>query len=377
MQRVLKQAAWVFGLWTLVALSTGVAHYVLDWAVGRDPDWLQVMRRPLTEQWIWAAFTPIVFALTRRVPLARTGLGRALAVHTAAFALLSVAHCLIAEAVGGPLAWLPDGVRLPSVVLRFLEEFYSDLWMYWPLVGIQSLLDAQARERAREREAHRLEALVARTRLDMLRAQIQPHFLFNTLHAISALLRVDPRAAEDMIADLADLLRSAFADRPTQETRLRDELALVDVYLRIQQRRYGERLQVRRDIDAGLLDAAVPALLLQPLVENAVVHGLAPLSRTGTLRLVVAEAAGRLSLQVIDDGTGLAAPTGGGLGLANTRERLQRLYGDAQSFELTSMPGRGTAIHILLPLHHLPAAADTDAEHVDARPVADVTAAAA
>ncbi|MBS0446438.1 MAG: histidine kinase [Proteobacteria bacterium] len=358
-----RQIAIVFGLWTLVALCSGLADYAYLRAVGVQPPLLPVLRRPLTEQWIWALLTPLVFHLARRVPLARPHAARAFAFHVACFFALSFVHCAIAEALHGPLASIPAHFKGPTLLLRFLQEVYSDVWMYWPLVGIRGWLDAQARERERERQAMGLERSLAETKLSLLRAQIQPHFLFNTLHAISALLRVDPRAAEDMVADLAEILRASFADGAAQEVPLARELELVRCYLRIQQARFGDRLMVDLHVADDAADAAVPALMLQSLVENAVVHGIAPLARPGRLAVRIVRAADRLSIEVADDGAGLPAEQSPGLGLANTRARLAQLHGDAQALAIASTPGRGTTVTLQIPYRRAGGDASADGAH--------------
>ncbi len=346
--------ALVLGLWTLIAVCGGLADAVYLHAVGREVDWWHVLRRPLTEQWIWAALTPVVFWLARRVPLTRAGLAAALALHGLFFVALSLAHCALAAALGSPMA-VPPTWHGSLYTLRFVEEFYSDIWMYWPLVCIRALIDSHARERERERQAARLQSLMADMQLSVLRAQIQPHFLFNTMHAITALMRVDPRAAEDMLADLAEILRASFNDPASQETTLRRELDLVACYLRIQQRRLGDRLTLAMLVEPDTLDAAVPALVLQSLVENAVIHGIAPMNRPGTLEIRARRDGTRLELGVRDDGAGAAASTqrsagqGAGVGLANARERLQQLYGDEQSFAFVSTPERGTRVTLHMP----------------------------
>ena len=346
----------VAGLWTLIALCTGLADLAFLRLVGRSTPVFDVLRRPLTEHWIWAALTPLVFALVRRFPLAPLQRARAFGLHVLFFVLLSMLHCVIAQGVGSPLAAVPPNYQGSLLVLRFLEEFYSDLWMYWPLVGVRALLDAHAAERERALQASQLGQLMADLQLSLLRAQIQPHFLFNTLHAISALLRVDPRAAEDMLADLAELLRASF-DNPTHETSLRHEIAIVDCYLRIQQRRLGERLTLVRHIDPEVLDAAVPTLVLQSLVENAVVHGLAPVNRPGRLEITARREAEHLLLAVRDDGSGLPAAPRQGVGLANARERLRQLYGEAHSFKIGGQPGAGTWVDLRLPFRSMADAA--------------------
>ncbi len=356
-----RRLALVFAIWTTIALVSGTSELLLRALVGEELHAARLFRHLLVEQWIWAALTPVAFWFAGRVPLARQGLPRAMAAHAAMFLALSLAHGALAQVLDNPLR-LPDTYRGSPVLLRFLGELYSDFWMYWPLVGLRALMDANARERTQERQAARLQQLTADLRLSLLRAQIQPHFLFNTLHAISALLRTDPRAAEDLVADLADILRASFADASGQETSFDRERELVCCYLRIQQHRFGDRLRIEWLVDEAVHHAALPALVLQSLVENAVVHGLAPAPRGGVLRVRASREGDRLLLIVQDDGVGLAAGAReGGIGLANTRERLRQMYGDAQSFDITSAPGQGTLVRLALPWRVV----DDDAHRTD------------
>jgi len=184
MKAFAKRFALVFALWTIAAICGGLADYLFADLLGRHPAFWAVFRRPLTEQWIWAALTPLVLFVAHRFPLARPALARAIAVHVAAFLLLSLLHCVLAGAVGGPLLAVPAHYPGSLLKLRFLEEIYGDIWMYWPLVCIQALIDSHARAREREKRAAELETLLATSHLALLRAQIQPHFLFNTLHAV-------------------------------------------------------------------------------------------------------------------------------------------------------------------------------------------------
>jgi two-component system, LytTR family, sensor kinase len=367
MKAFARRFAVVFGLWTLVAICDGLADYLYAFALGRPHSLSGAFRRPFTEQWIWAALTPLVFFVSHHFPLSRPRLGRAIGVHVTVFVSLCLVHCVLAEAVGGPLASLPAHYTGPTLPLRFLEEFYSDIWMYWPLVCIQALIDSSARTREKERRAAELEGLLAKSHLALLRAQIQPHFLFNTLHALSALIRIDARAAEDMVVDLAEILRASSAESTLQETPLRRELALVACYLRIQQRRFGDRLRVSQVVAEELLDAAVPALVLQSLVENAVSHGIAPLGRTGTVEIRVYRRDSQLVLQVEDDGVGMQDGVSTGTGLANARRRMSQLYGDQQSLEVAGAPGRGVSAIACIPFKLLPWSEETEVvrDHTD------------
>jgi len=363
-----KRFALVFALWTLIALCGGLADYLFAFGVGKPLSFWAAFQRPLTEQWIWAALTPLVFFVAHHFPLSRPRLARAIAVHVGAFLSLSLLHCVLAEGVGGPLAYLPAHYTGPTLPLRFLEEFYSDIWMYWPLVCIQALIDSHARAREKERRTAELEALLAKSHLALLRAQIQPHFLFNTLHALSALIRVDPVAAEDMVADLAEILRASSVESGLQETTLRRELDLVSCYVRIQQRRFGERLRVNQIVATELLDAAVPALVLQSLVENAIAHGVAPLARAGTVEIRVYRREEQLVLQVEDDGVGMLNEGTAGTGLSNARRRMAQLYGDRQSLNVTGAPGQGVSAIACIPFRVLPVDSEMGGsrEHSDA-----------
>ncbi len=364
MKAFCKRFALVFALWTVAAVCGGLARYLLNYLLGTQPPFWSMFRRPLTEQWIWAALTPLVFFVAHRFPLNRPYLARAIGVHVMAFLLLSLTHCALAGLVGEPLLAVPDDYPGSLLKLRFLEEFYSDIWMYWPLVCIQALLDSHVRTREREKRAAELQALLAKSQLALLRAQIQPHFLFNTLHAVSALVRSDSRAAEDMIADLAEILRASFADVSSHETTLQRELDLVACYLRIQQRRFGDRLTVHYHIMPEVQQAAIPSLLLQSLVENAVIHGAAPLARSCTIDIRAERRDTRLEIRVLDDGAGMRPGHSTGLGLANARRRLHELYGDEQRVTVNGARGGGVIAFVSIPFHY---ATDVPAAEVFSR----------
>ena len=272
----------------------------------------------------------------------------------------------------------PPGLPNPSVWSTLL-----DLLAYGAIVGLTHSVHFYRRFRERERRALFLESNLANARLNALRAQLHPHFLFNSLNAIAALLRRDPRLAEATLMSLSELLRLALSQSERPEVLLREEMQFVQRYLEIQQTRFGDKLRVEREIEPAALDCLVPTLLLQPLVENAIRHGIEPAEKAGLVRLTAQRREGRLVLRVEDDGVGLtntaialhepetvvlrantasvpaatspssaareASRGGTGIGLANLRARLEALYGTAQMLDLVSRPEGGLAVRIEIP----------------------------
>jgi two-component sensor histidine kinase len=287
------------------------------------------------------------------------------------------------------LAQLPPAVRpglkpppAPGVALL---PTLLDLLAYGAIIGLMHSVHFYRRFRERERSALVLESNLASARLNALRAQLHPHFLFNSLNAIAALLRRDPRLAEATLMSLSDLLRLALSQAEKQEVPLREEMNFVNRYLEIQQTRFGEKLRIEHDVAPATLDCLVPTLLLQPLVENAIRHGIEPAENVGLLRVTAHRQNGKLVMTVEDDGVGLANKTvdfvdstnakivsepitlpttqneispsrvattnGTGIGLTNLRARLETLYGREQALELTPRPERGVIVRIELPWH--------------------------
>jgi len=246
-----------------------------------------------------------------------------------------------------------------------------DLLAYGTIVGAVHSVHFYRRFREREHRALFLESNLAKARLNALQAQLQPHFLFNTLNAIATLLRRDPRAAEDTLTSLSELLRLTLNRSGRQEMTLREELEFLQRYVEIQQTRFGDRLRFEPDVEPSALDCLVPTLLLQPVVENAIRHGLEPLDRGGLVRVTARGQDGMLVVIVEDDGVGLAnvaassheaageaadTPTpqdkpGSGIGLLNLRARLEALYGARQKLVLASRPEGGVAVRIEIPWH--------------------------
>ncbi|MBC7895920.1 MAG: histidine kinase, partial [Cytophagaceae bacterium] len=233
-------------------------------------------------------------------------------------------------------------------------QFLTGLILYSLLVAVVLVIETVARLREQERRAARAEALRVTAELQALRAQLNPHFLFNTLHSITALVRSEPRNAEVALERLAACLRHVLdVNRESrEELPLGDELAFVRDYLALERMRFGDRLRVVEEVDPETLDAPVLAFLLQPLVENAIRHGLAPLARPVTVRIAARHEGEELALEVADDGAGSdsrLASTGSGVGLRAVRQRLQARYGDAATLYVTTAPGEGCRVHVRIP----------------------------
>jgi sensor histidine kinase YesM len=225
-----------------------------------------------------------------------------------------------------------------------------NLPIYWVIVSIVHALTYYRRSQEREHKALELEARLADAKLHALRMQLHPHFLFNTLNAISTLVHKDARAADEMIANLSELLRATL-DAEGQEITLREEIALLDRYLEIQQTRFGDRLRIEKDIDGAALGGLVPTLILQPLVENAIRHGIEPESGPGQISVRAERKENQLFLRVHNNGGDEPRhpKRPSGIGLANTQARLTELYGDAARFRLNSKSGEGFAVEIEIP----------------------------
>lgn len=269
-----------------------------------------------------------------------------------------------------------ESPRSPSLN-AVVRSTILDLLAYGAITGLVHSVYFHRRLRERERRTLVLESHLARARLNTLKAQLQPHFLFNSLNAITTLLRRDPRLAEATLVSLSELLRLALSQSERQETSLREELEFVQRYLEIQQTRFGDKLRVEQDFPPATWECRVPTLVLQPLVENALRHGIEPADKPGTVRLTASRVGDKLVLTVEDDGLGLPtmspdlvpkfpnspANPGTGIGLSNLRDRLQTLYGDRQKLELSARPTGGVLVRVEIPWQ--------SAEANDANPKSD------
>jgi two-component system LytT family sensor kinase len=252
--------------------------------------------------------------------------------------------------IGRVVPWLPTA-GWPGI----FDQLPTNVLVYWSILGVGYALEYYSRYRERELRAAHLESRLARAQLDVLRMQLNPHFLFNTLHTISVLVREQENdTADRMIARLSELLRLSIDLEATHEVPLARELEILDCYLDIQKMRFQERLRVGRDIEPATRDSLVPTLILQPLVENAIRHGLAQREAGGRIDIVARRTGDQLVVTIRDDGPGLPADFAigsRGVGLANTRARLDRLYGARHRFELRNELTGGLTVVVTVPWH--------------------------
>lgn len=314
----------------------------------------------------YALWAPAIFWFGRRFRFDRQGWKTAIAVHLPASLLITATHLALVGALRFYLQTLRGGTPVLSTTIvdsffRTLDQF---MMVYWALIGLQYAVDSYRQARVREVRSARLETRLMESQLQALQQQLHPHFLFNTLHAISTLVHRDPEKADLMIERLSDLLRITLRKVGVQEVELAEELEYLRAYLDIEQVHFGNRLRIEYRIDAAAMDVLVPTLILQPLVENAIRHGLEPMVRPGTLSIEAQADGDTLWLRVRDDGAGMPKnwKRREGVGLTNTRSRIDRLYGEQAALTVRENPGGGVLVDIYIPLRRVRRGATTREE---------------
>ncbi len=329
-------------------MSFASQFYISSAKAGLQVTWKQAVGYALGDWYVFALLSVPVTWLARRFRFEVGTWRGSLAMHAIGSAVFSLAYMAIRAWVG---QWQSQATYAEAFKPLLVKTWHFNLLIYWVIVAVSQAFDYYRKYRERELRASELEKRLAQAKLQALQMQLNPHFLFNTLHSISALLHKDVEAADRMIVRLSDLLRSALGSSDTQEVPLRQELEFVGRYLEIEQTRFGERLTVKMDIAPNTLDAQVPNLVLQPLVENAIRHGIEPRSGPGCIQLRAHRQSGTLMLEVSDDGPGLRnnGPIKEGVGLSNTRARLRELYGPSHGFQLVNGPEGGLRVELRLP----------------------------
>jgi len=351
---------WILILcaWTIVALLFTVREIVVASVHGGHVNWVIVGVIELVYWNVWAACTPLVVALAKRFPLTGQRFVSHIAIHTVTSFMMAPLGSVTAYFLSRGLLELlfrmtdPGALRLLSTfTVSVLSMSFTGILTYWLVVGLYQSVHFYQAAMERQTIAAQLETQLSHAELENLKSQLHPHFLFNSLHTIGVLMQEDVEAASHLLVSLGDLLRMAL-ERRENEITLRSELEFIGKYLEIEQTRFHDRLKVRMDVPPDLLGVYVPSLALQPLVENAIKHGISVDSAAGRLEIAAQRNNGRVSLRVRDDGPGLAPGSRlrFGVGLTNVQARLKQLYGDESSLELTRGDGRGCEAIITIPL---------------------------
>ncbi len=351
---------WGFAFWTAFALVFATQHALLGAHFGRHAPFYRVIISELASWWPLAFLTPPLVALVLRFRTPGGSIARALVLHTLGALLFTVvagASMGLSESLV-PWEQQPGGL-LAAAKWGVVGYLGPDLLLYVMIVAAAEASAYAWESRQRAVAVATYERQLAEARLHVLSAQLQPHFLFNALHAISALVWQDPARADRLLARLSEMLRLTLRSGTRVETTLAEEVTLLQRYAEIQEARYGDRLRVSFDVDAGVREALVPRLILQPLVENAIRHGVTRRIAPGQVDVRAWEGEGRLHLAVRDDGVGLPSdvPIREGVGLSITRARLLQLYGREQRFALMPRPEGGAMCTLSIPLRMAPAPA--------------------
>jgi signal transduction histidine kinase len=339
---------------TLLSVLSSALAVQFTRALGKPAaNWTSLVVLNGTYWYVWALFTPSIVWLSQHFRLERQGLVRAIVVHVPSVALFSFAHI---AAMAGVHWCLADSARSfawwTEVKRSALQNFDWETMTYWAIVGVSHAVLYYRESRDRALRASQLEMQLVEARMSALRQQLQPHFLFNTLHAISALMHSDVEAADRTLMQLSDLLRMTLENLGRQESTLKSELEFLAKYLEIEQTRFADRLVIRFDVEPDALDALVPTLLLQPLVENAIKHGFSKKSGPGHIDIRARADNGKLWIEVRDDGHGLSETAltalQKGIGVSTTRARLQHQFGADFRFEFHHLE-EGVAVIVAIP----------------------------
>jgi signal transduction histidine kinase len=349
----------ILGIWALLGLIYAGPIFIEVESEGMNHAASRVFSWGILTWCAWAPLTPIMLWLARRFSLVGSTWKRSVVVHLPAFLLLSAAHSAAATVITlqvkpfdnmgtSPLEFWP------RFLSRMQGAFASDLLVYGAVVGVCYAFDYYRKYRERESLASQLEAQLAQAQLDSLRTQLHPHFLFNTLNGIVGLVRDNKNeGAVKMLVGLSDLLRRALDHSTQQEVELREEINFLELYLNIQQMRFSDRLKVNIDIEPGTARALVPSLILQPLAENALRHGIGRSTGAGLIEISSHTENGSLRLSVIDNGAGLPSDwqlkSGAGIGLTNTAARLKQLYNDDHRFDISNRNEGGVEVVVVIP----------------------------
>ncbi len=358
-RKYIKWAA-IWGVWTLFGFFFA-SQVALQSQLSENPtSFWRVLSWQLSSGYVWFAISPIILWLGRRFTFDDGKWKTSIPIHLIASIVIAIGQLSIDAFVLPKLGYMrryESASYFEIFKIFLLVNVHFGVAIYWGVLGFQQAIKYYRKYRERELRTSQLEARLATSRLQVLKMQLHPHFLFNTLNAISELIYKDAESAERMISDLSDLLRMSFENLEVQEIPLKQELEFLEKYLEIEQMRFRDRLKVEMLISPDTLDASVPNMILQPLVENAIKHGIGPRSEGGKINIEAFRHNGHLELTVSDNGLGVPfrdlANLKEGVGISNIRRRLRHLYGERHSFSLNNAANSGLVVDLTIPFKEL------------------------
>lgn len=351
-RKTLNKWALIFSGWTFLALLFSGPQMIQAVRQNRVAEGWNIVLGELIFSYLWLALTPLAIWLSRSFRIEGGQRFKTLTIHFLASIVFLFAHILLFTVISIPFGWYSQLTPfLNRYFLLILNFTPSNVMFYWGIIVIEHALDYYRKLQDRELKASQLEAQLAQSQLQVLKMQLHPHFLFNTLNAISALIRESPDEADEMVSRLGDLLRMTLETAGLQEVPFKKELEFLNHYLDIEQTRFQERLKVEMAIEPETLDGLVPSMILQPLVENSVKHGVAPRPEGGCIKIKAWRDNALLRLEVEDDGPGLSddSPLKERVGLTNTRARVRNLYGDQHALRMRNAANGGLVVSLSIP----------------------------
>src|SRR5215470_14841760 len=351
-RQTLNKWALIFAGWTFLAFLFSGPQMIQAIRLHRAAAGWDSVIGELLFSYLWLGLTPLVIWLSKTFRIEGGRRLKSVSIHVLASVVFLLVQVLLFTVISIPFGWYanltPFWNRYFLLILNFTP---SNVMFYWGVVVIEHALDYYRKLQERELRASQLEAQLAQSQLQVLKMQLHPHFLFNTLNAISALIRESPDEADEMVSRLGDLLRMTLETAGIQEVPFKKELEFLKHYLDIEQTRFQDRLKVEMVIEPETLDGLVPSMILQPLVENSVRHGVAPRPEGGCIKITAWRHHSLLRVEVEDDGPGLSgdAPVKERVGLSNTRARVRNLYGDEHGLKLRQAAGGGLVVSLSIP----------------------------
>jgi sensor histidine kinase YesM len=351
-RQTLNKWALIFACWTFLAILFSGPQMIQAFRLRRVSDGWDTVLGELVFSYLWLGLTPLAIWLSKSFRIEGGQRFKSLTIHFLACVAFLLLQVLLFTVISIPFGWYlqirPFWNRYFLLILNFTP---SNVMFYWGVIVIEHAYSYYRKLQDRELRASQLETQLAQSQLQVLKMQLHPHFLFNTLNAISALIRESPDEADEMVSRLGDLLRMTLETAGLQEVPFKKELEFLKHYLDIEQTRFQDRLKIEMAIEPDTLDGLVPSMILQPLVENSVRHGVAPRPEGGCIKIKAWRHHSLLRLEVEDDGPGLSgnAPVKERVGLTNTRARVRNLYGDEHGLVLRQAAGGGLIASLSIP----------------------------